>query len=56
MEQEVRLTIRLPADLHRRLTNMAKRDRRSLNGEMVALLEQAAAQAERRHEGGRSSQ
>ena len=50
MEQEVRLTIRLPADLHRRLTELARRDHRSLNGEMIALLERATAQAEGRPE------
>lgn len=55
MESEVRLSIRLPAKLHRRLAELAQREHRSLNGEMVALLEQAAAQAELRHEGGRSN-
>ena len=51
MEHEIRLTIRLPADLHKRLADMARRDRRSLNGEMVALLEQAASLADRRRDG-----
>ncbi len=48
MNQEIKLTIRLPADLHRRLVDITRREHRSLNGEMVALLEQAAAQVEAR--------
>ena len=56
MENEVRLTIRLPADLHRRLTELARREHRSLNGEMIALLEQATTQAERRPESKRPNQ
>jgi predicted HicB family RNase H-like nuclease len=48
MEHEVRLTVRLPAELHRRVVELARRDRRSLNGELVWLLERAAAEAERR--------
>ena len=47
MEAEAKLTVRLPADLHRRLVELARRERRSLNGELVWLLERAAAQAER---------
>ncbi|MFC5814765.1 toxin-antitoxin system HicB family antitoxin [Nonomuraea harbinensis] len=41
METEVRITLRLPADLHARLTAQAKTDRRSLNAEIVHLLEAA---------------
>ena len=49
MEPERKLTVslRLPAALHRRLVELARRDRRSLNGELIVLLERAAAQAER---------
>jgi len=46
MQKEIRLTIRLRADLHRRLTELARHEHRSLNGEMIALLEQAITQAE----------
>ena len=56
MDEEVRLTIRLPADLHRRLTELARREHRSLNGEMIALLEQAITQAEGRQERSRPNQ
>lgn len=34
----MRLTIRLPKDLHDRLTEMAQRDTRSLNNLMVVVL------------------
>jgi hypothetical protein len=39
---DVRLTLRLPADLHAALQALAKRDDRSLNREIVALLREAA--------------
>ncbi|MFF8536733.1 Arc family DNA-binding protein [Streptomyces sp. NPDC015532] len=35
--------IRLPSELHDRLAALAKRDRRSVNGEIVHLLEVALA-------------
>jgi predicted HicB family RNase H-like nuclease len=47
MKDEAKLTIRLPPALHRRLVELARRDRRSLNGEVVFLLERAADRAER---------
>ena len=47
MQDEIKLTIRMPASLHRRLVELARRDRRSLNGELVFLLERAADRAER---------
>ena len=50
MNFEAKLTVRLPADLHRRLVELARRDRRSLNGEVVVLLERAADRAERREQ------
>ena len=46
METEVKLTLRLPAALHARVVELARRDRRSLNSELVVLLEDAAEQAE----------
>ncbi|WP_019075547.1 Arc family DNA-binding protein [Streptomyces hokutonensis] len=41
MDEEKRITVRLPVDLHERLAAQAKRDRRSVNGEIVHLLEVA---------------
>jgi hypothetical protein len=37
----VRYTLRLPAELHTALAELAKRERRSLHGEMLRLLEDA---------------
>ena len=51
MEAEVKLTLRLPASLHRRIVELARRDRRSLNGQLVVLLERAAVRAERQQAG-----
>ncbi|MQM27656.1 Arc family DNA-binding protein [Glycomyces albidus] len=39
MEPETRLTLRLPSDLHARLSARAKASRRSLNAEVVYRLE-----------------
>jgi predicted HicB family RNase H-like nuclease len=41
MDSEVRITLRLPVELHTRLTEQAAHDRRSLNAEIVYLLEHA---------------
>jgi len=41
MEHEKRISLRLPADLHERLVEQARMDRRSLNSEIVHLLEVA---------------
>ena len=46
----MKLTVRMPAALHEQLVDLARRDRRSLNGEIVVLLERAAAEAVRRAE------
>jgi predicted HicB family RNase H-like nuclease len=54
MEYEAKLTVRLPASLHERLVELARRDRRSLNSEIVVLLERAAAEAERPAPGGQA--
>ncbi|MFF0593328.1 Arc family DNA-binding protein [Streptomyces antibioticus] len=43
MDEEKRITVRLPLELHERLAALAKRDRRSVNGEIVHLLEVALA-------------
>jgi predicted HicB family RNase H-like nuclease len=41
MDNEVRITLRLPADLHTWLVAQAKAGRRSLNSEIVHRLETA---------------
>jgi predicted HicB family RNase H-like nuclease len=41
MDEEKRITVRLPIELHERLVTQAKRDRRSVNGQIVHLLEVA---------------
>ncbi|MGC5010468.1 Arc family DNA-binding protein [Streptosporangium sp. DT93] len=41
MESEVRITLRVPATLHTRLTAHARHQRRSLNSEILHLLETA---------------
>lgn len=45
MDEEKRITLRLPADLHARLAEHARRDRRSLNSEIIHLLEVAVTKA-----------
>ncbi|MCX4812942.1 Arc family DNA-binding protein [Streptomyces sp. NBC_01239] len=42
-DEEKRITVRLPAELHERLAAQATRDHRSVNGEIVHLLEAALA-------------
>ena len=39
--------VRMPQDLHEWLVNLAKRERRSLNAQLVVLLERVREQAER---------
>lgn len=41
MEDEKKLTIRIPDELHRQLTKSAKTDTRSLNAEIIVLLREA---------------
>ncbi|GAB3735255.1 Arc family DNA-binding protein [Nocardiopsis nanhaiensis] len=41
MDEDERITLRLPADLHARLADQARHDRRSINSEIVYLLETA---------------
>ncbi|MFG3289292.1 Arc family DNA-binding protein [Streptomyces sp. NPDC048179] len=45
MDEEKRITLRLPADLHERIVERARIDRRSLNSEIVHLLEVAIGPA-----------
>lgn len=49
VENLVRLMLRLPANLHALLTAMARRERRSLNAQIVYLLQQAADQDQKIH-------
>ncbi|MFJ2241481.1 Arc family DNA-binding protein [Streptomyces sp. NPDC087859] len=46
MDQEVRITLRLPADLHAWLVREAKSAHRSLNSEVVYRLENGRPAAE----------
>jgi len=43
MDEEKRITVRLPVELHERLAAQAKRERRSVNSEIVHLLEAVLA-------------
>ncbi|MET8812221.1 toxin-antitoxin system HicB family antitoxin [Streptomyces sp. NPDC004549] len=45
MDEEKRITLRLPADLHERLVAQAKLARRSLNSEIVYRLEAGCGSA-----------
>lgn len=47
IETIVRFMLRLPADLHATLTAWAAEENRSLNGQIVHLLRQAAAERRR---------
>jgi predicted HicB family RNase H-like nuclease len=42
----VRMTVRLPDDLHARVTQSAAKDRRTLNAQMIVLIESALAARE----------
>lgn len=46
MDDEKRVSLRLPADLHARLASQAKADRRSLNSEIIHLLERVLDQVD----------
>lgn len=43
MGGEVKLVLRLPAELHERIKHLAEQDRRSLNGQILYILDQYAA-------------
>lgn len=47
MNEEKKITIRIPPDLHEHLARLAEQDTRSLNGEIVALLREAIAKREK---------
>jgi hypothetical protein len=51
MADEVKLTVRIPRDMHERIKALASEDRRSLNSELIWLLESAVEIEER---GGRT--
>ncbi|WP_083904527.1 Arc family DNA-binding protein [Nocardiopsis kunsanensis] len=46
MDEEKRVTVRIPADLHARVAAQAKADRRSLNSEILYLLEAGLARTD----------
>ena len=50
MEQETRLTVRLPKHIAEDLRELARIDRRSLNGQIVAALEKYLASQRREPE------
>ena len=43
MNDEKKVTIRIPNELHQELVKLAELDTRSLNGEIIALLREAIA-------------
>ena len=44
-EEVIRFLLRLPPDLHERLRRLAVRERRSLHGQILYLLEQAVEES-----------
>ena len=46
MDRDVKLTLRIPDDVHRRIVALAKRERRSMNSQITVLLELALGQSE----------
>lgn len=42
------MTLRLPTELHARLTVLAKRNHRSIHGQIIAMLESSAEQEEKK--------
>ncbi len=42
MPADVKITVRLPVSVHKMLVKLAEREARSLNGEIVYLLQRAA--------------
>lgn len=43
MNDEKKVTIRIPDELHQELVKLSEQDTRSLNGEIIALLREAIA-------------
>jgi hypothetical protein len=54
MEKDVKVTVRIPETVHGRLADLAKRERRSLNAQLVVLLEQALGTRQPTAEHGRA--
>jgi len=50
MNDEKKVTIRIPDELHQKLVKLAELDTRSLNGEIVAALREFVAERERKSE------
>lgn len=46
-KREYPVSVRLPSELHERIKGLAERQHRSVHGEIIHLLEQAADDAER---------
>ena len=42
MAEDIRITLRIPPDVHRALTEQARQEQRSLNGQIVYLLRLAS--------------
>jgi hypothetical protein len=40
MEEEYRIVLRLPTDLATKLAKLAEKERRSINSELIALIEE----------------
>lgn len=56
MDTESRMTVRLPADLYEWLKNDAERNRRSLNAQVVEILDMHRRQTEKAQQGNESSE
>lgn len=48
MNDEKKVTIRIPDDLHQALVKLSEQDTRSLNGEIIALLREAIAERKKK--------
>jgi hypothetical protein len=48
MADEIKMTVRLHPDLHKRLSSAAQRDRRSMHAEMITYIERGIAADERK--------
>lgn len=49
MENEVRQTVRLPKDLYEKVHSLARKENRSVNGQIIASLRQTIQQYEQEH-------
>ncbi len=48
MNDEKKVTIRIPDELHQALVKLSEQDTRSLNGEIIALLREAIAERKKK--------